>query len=160
MDTYSQIYVSKLVAAPLSEYELVELLDRSRRRNACLHVTGILLKLDDYFLQLLEGREADVQQLFRRIADDRRHEILGVVGESAAPQRLFPDWPMGFRDLHRMVFTADGKSIRGDSLTGSDLLHNPQLCHRLLRELQAKMSFAPPPEVVRKLAIVGDRRSA
>jgi hypothetical protein len=143
METYSLTYVSKLVSAPITDCGFVELLDRSRRRNAVLHVTGMLLKLDDHFLQLLEGREADVRQLFRRISCDARHQILGIIEEAPAPHRLFADWPMGFRDLNRVSSIGGAEAPRGRSLAGADLTCNPQLCHDLLSKMHSIMCFAP-----------------
>lgn len=82
-----------------SKSELVALLEKSRVKNARLGITGILLYRDGDFLQLLEGEETAVRQLYRQIEADARHTAVTSLIEEQCEERLFADWSMGFRDL-------------------------------------------------------------
>lgn len=92
------LYLS-VAQRPFSKIELLALLDKSRQNNARLGVTGILLYRDGDFLQLLEGEEPAVRQLYQRISADPRHVGVRTLVEERCEQRLFEDWSMGFRDL-------------------------------------------------------------
>jgi Sensors of blue-light using FAD len=66
----------------------------SRRNNAARGITGCLVCRYDLYLQMLEGDEAEVEQLYRRInADDRHVDVRRLIGERV-DARLFPDWAM------------------------------------------------------------------
>ena len=95
---FFHVYASSAVQ-PFEPAELRELLAQSRRNNAALGVSGMLLYKDGNFLQLLEGREAVVRELAARIARDPRHHQVTTLLEGFENEYQFPDWSMGFRDL-------------------------------------------------------------
>lgn len=76
-----------------------ELLTCSRAKNARLGITGLLVFRDGTFMQLLEGPQAVVEALFRKIKADERHYALVTLIEGPVPQRSFPNWSMEFRNL-------------------------------------------------------------
>ncbi|WP_375417612.1 BLUF domain-containing protein [uncultured Hymenobacter sp.] len=80
----------------LSAATLAELLRGSRQRNEQRDITGILLYQQLQFLQVLEGPEAAVRAIYRRIARDQRHYSLTVLSDGPIARRLFADWSMGF----------------------------------------------------------------
>lgn len=82
------------IAAYLSEVDSI--LATARRRNPASNVTGAMLFNEDWFVQLLEGEEADVRSTFDRIASDPRHEDVELLVDGTVPGRQFPDWSMGF----------------------------------------------------------------
>ena len=94
----SIVYVSSSVGM-LSKDELVELLVRSREKNERLGITGMLLYKDGNFIQILEGPEEPVRELYRTIEADPRHRGIIRLLELHT-ERRFPDWSMGFRDLN------------------------------------------------------------
>ncbi|WKZ58156.1 MAG: BLUF domain-containing protein [Cyclobacteriaceae bacterium] len=96
---YHLIYVSQ-AARPLAESELIEILRTSRENNASKNITGMLLYLNDKFIQVLEGEEKAVQELFDQISSDLRHNRVIRVLEGNAEQRTFKDWSMGFKQLY------------------------------------------------------------
>lgn len=85
----------------MDERSLVELLETSRRNNAKLEISGMLLYADGNFIQYIEGPEANVGALYDRIATDPRHRNLTVLSEGETDSRRFPDWAMGVRPLSR-----------------------------------------------------------
>lgn len=89
------IYFSHAVQS-FGDKLLMELLRESQNNNRRVNVTGMLLYHDGNFLQALEGRKPDVEEVFRRIAKDSRHA--GIISSTMMPlpARQFADWSMGF----------------------------------------------------------------
>jgi hypothetical protein len=99
------VYVSS-AAEPFSQNELLELLTKARAKNQRLDVTGMLLYKDGNFMQVLEGEETVVRELFACIERDPRHvgtivllEEIVPEQDGNSPERIFPDWSMGFRNF-------------------------------------------------------------
>ena len=89
------LYVSK-TAQPVSLGDLDDILTASRRNNAQSGITGLLLFIDDGFLQVLEGDEKAVRDVYARVARDPRHGEAMVMLDREIPVRAFPEWSMGF----------------------------------------------------------------
>ena len=92
------VYISA-AKRPCAPPELAAILEVSRRNNARLGVTGILLYDAGSFIQVLEGDRPVMQELFERIAQDPRHHRLTLIGESEIAQRSFGEWTMGYVSL-------------------------------------------------------------
>jgi hypothetical protein len=90
---YRLVYISSQVR-PLQPAESERLLTRAGRRNAAAGVTGALLDYGGYFLQVLEGPRAVVEQTFERIRADRRHHQLVVVDRADDRPQRFERWSM------------------------------------------------------------------
>ena len=95
---FFHVYASSAVQLFTPE-ELRALLDTSRRNNAACGVSGMLLYKDGNFLQVLEGREATVQEIAAKIYRDPRHRGIITLMEGFENEYQFPDWSMGFCDL-------------------------------------------------------------
>jgi Sensors of blue-light using FAD len=80
----------------LSPSALDAILTTARHNNALCGVTGLLLYIDDGFLQMLEGEERMLLDLYNRIAVDRRHWNVRLMLDRQISARAFPDWSMGF----------------------------------------------------------------
>jgi hypothetical protein len=89
------IYLSQ-VSAPLSEDALSRLLEKSRVNNQGRNITGLLLYSERQFMQLLEGEEADVVQLYMDLAQDSRHTGLIKLADKPIMHRSFSEWSMAF----------------------------------------------------------------
>lgn len=85
--------------APMGTAGLIELLNEAREFNQKHDISGLLLHRDDSFLQVIEGRKADVLELYRRIQADSRHERVETLFEDYIEEREFSDWQMGFIEL-------------------------------------------------------------
>lgn len=94
----SVVYVST-ATVPFSDEELVALLEKSRRNNTRLELTGLLLFKDGQFMQALEGPDEAVQALYAIIERDPRHRGIRALMREQVTERQFPDWSMGFRTL-------------------------------------------------------------
>ncbi len=76
---------------------LRDILKTSRGYNATHGITGLLLFKEGRFMQLLEGDETAVRELYRRILRDERHRGIATLLEGNDKERMFPGWAMAFR---------------------------------------------------------------
>lgn len=98
MSLFHLVYISS--AKPgFGKAQLRMLLERSREKNLSLGVTGLLLHHEGKLLQVLEGEEKTVKQLFETIQTDSRHAGCTSLLEEEIPARQYPQWAMAFRDL-------------------------------------------------------------
>lgn len=75
---------------------LNDILAASRANNPLLGVTGLLIYIDGGFLQILEGEERTVRELYMRICTDRRHWEVRMLLDREVEKRAFGGWSMGF----------------------------------------------------------------
>ena len=79
-----------------SQEDLDDLLLDSRDYNVARHVTGVLLYCTSYFFQYFEGEEQGVLNVYERIQQSRRHEIVLEVFNDKIEEKQFSNWCMGF----------------------------------------------------------------
>lgn len=84
----------------LTPDDIAQILLSSQEKNSAKAITGILVYKDGNVLQVLEGDETDVSELFERIKRDSRHRGVIQIYRKTIEARDFPDWSMGFRDLN------------------------------------------------------------
>jgi hypothetical protein len=99
------IYMSRVTAA-LSPSDLVLLLERARQRNEQAGITGALVYGQHQFMQVLEGEQPIITQLYNRILHDARHVAVFKLADKAIAERTFTTWSMAFRELTPGEFTA------------------------------------------------------
>ena len=83
--------------------ELGQILAVARRNNGRLGVSGILLYEAGSFLQVLEGDEPVVRELYQTIESDERHFRVKIIEQRPIEQRSFSAWTMGFVSLDPKV---------------------------------------------------------
>jgi uncharacterized membrane protein (DUF373 family) len=95
------IQISYISAAkdPMSTQELLGLLRECRENNAGNGVTGMLLYANATFLQVLEGKERVVDDLFNKIRNDPRHTSLQMLHRISIQRRQYSEWSMGFKRI-------------------------------------------------------------
>jgi hypothetical protein len=84
---------------PITEAHLTELVTQCRPYNTYCDITGLLCYGDGHFVQLLEGPEAAVLELYAAICLDPQHEQVETLHEGAGPTRWFADWRMALTCL-------------------------------------------------------------
>jgi hypothetical protein len=92
------IYLS-WATAPLADTQLQQLLVLARRRNTELAVTGILFYGNGRFMQVLEGEEDTVRELYAHIKRDARHNNILTFADKPVAQRAFTEWAMAFQQV-------------------------------------------------------------
>ena len=95
------MYASR-AAEPVKPETLNAILKKSTSHNPSVGVTGVLCFSGDIFLQVLEGGRSQVSALYNRIAQDRRHRDVVLLGYEEIAERRFAGWAMGQANLHRL----------------------------------------------------------
>ncbi len=101
MSLISLTYVSS-EARPMTDDDLMAILNTARNFNPTKDITGLLLYRKGYFIQALEGEEADVTALFEKIKQDPRHTKVLCVSQEPIDRRSFQQWSMGFQNLDKL----------------------------------------------------------
>jgi len=86
-------YQSK-ISPELTIAEIESILIDARKRNNTHEITGCLVYFEESIVQILEGEESNVLQLFDKIKSDSRHHTLDLLWEGPSRQRYFPKWDM------------------------------------------------------------------
>lgn len=94
------IYTSA-ATEPFSPEELEELLVTARKNNDSLNITGMLIHEEGSFFQVLEGREENIDLLFDKICEDKRHNKITKLIFEAIEERSFSEWSMGHAEVTR-----------------------------------------------------------
>ncbi|MBL1137825.1 MAG: BLUF domain-containing protein [Chloroflexi bacterium] len=119
----------------LTEPALLEILEKAREKNARLGITGMLLYRGGNFLQVLEGEDESVRELYKVIRQDQRHKGVMLIAERPVSERNFAEWKMAFVNLQ----SVKPEDVPGYSeylnvnFTGETFSNNPTFAHRLLR---------------------------
>lgn len=113
------------IETPATQRVVFNVVRKSRRNNPGWGVVGTLLFGDGQFLQVLEGKAADVDALFEVIASDDRHRDLKVLLRQAVEKPAFAQWSMKFptmnEDLRSVLGLGLGDQFRPYQLGGKKL---------------------------------------
>jgi hypothetical protein len=93
----------------MTRADIAQLLRGAQMRNMNLDITGLLLQVDNRFIQYLEGPREAVTGLLRRIQQDPRHHHFEQLFEGPVAVRLFQDWSMAFSDFGASEFVGNGR---------------------------------------------------
>lgn len=117
-----------------SEEELAELLSSARAKNLDNQITGLLLYKAPLFMQLIEGPEDVVLELFETIKQDPRHGNVSGLVRDPITERTFPDWQMGFivPETSRIRQIEGFSDFLESSWNIDTLKARPSLSHRML----------------------------
>lgn len=147
---YQVIYSSES-ATPMQMDDLEDILEGARESNAEVGITGALVYVDGFFLQVLEGDAEEVRQLMGRIARDLRHESVTVLKQGEIPAALFSDWNMAYVSATAeqvaqwagLSLTAATPDIVAD--LNSDPMRVTQVTEHILRVLVEGLSESETP---------------
>jgi hypothetical protein len=102
------VYVSR-AAAGLETGEIYEIIRRAHAGNAPAGVTGALVFLDGWFVQVLEGEAGPLAARLARIRADPRHADLQIRQHERVHARIFAGQPMALRTRACL----DGRLLEG-----------------------------------------------
>ncbi len=93
------VYISNAVKL-FEERHLDELFCQSVNNNSTRNITGILLYNEGTFIQILEGHKQPLDNLFKTIHQDRRHNNITKILDRRIGDRLFSKYRTGFSTLN------------------------------------------------------------
>jgi hypothetical protein len=97
------IYVSE--RTDVSNANLQKIIASSRKNNPQVEVTGCLVSGMNSYLQLLEGFETSVDQLYLKISKDTRHANIKILNEENIENRLFTTWSMRLDPFNNLMWS-------------------------------------------------------
>jgi hypothetical protein len=97
------IYLSRANRA-FSHEELESMCVSFAAANQERNITGVLLRIGNYFVQVLEGEEVVVNELMRKIRLDSRHGAVTTLLEQPDTERAFADWSMNLIDCETTYY--------------------------------------------------------
>ncbi|MFT7267990.1 MAG: hypothetical protein ACI905_000189 [Roseivirga sp.] len=100
---YEIVYHSQAKTS-ITEVDIQTILQQSRKNNVKKGITGCLLYHKTQFLQLLEGEESQINQLYEIIKNDPRHKNVIILHAEKITDRIFDKWSMAFKDLGEKDF--------------------------------------------------------
>ena len=128
---YYLIYISS-ATHEMNHEELAEILDTARKANAKASITGMLLYKEGNFMQMLEGKKESVLKLYEKIKKAPRHKDVITVIERDEPIRSFPDWTMGFQDMHQIEGNLNYSDYISIKLIPEQFLGNAKFAHSFI----------------------------
>lgn len=96
---YQIVYASTANTGADGVELIQEILNKSRTNNTKKNITGILLYRSGIFIQLLEGENSAVLNLFEKIKSDTRHTNVNTIATISDGERMFPLWDMAYREI-------------------------------------------------------------
>jgi hypothetical protein len=92
MPLYRVSYLSRApeLRGNLRDQFVARILSQARENNTERGITGMLVYVDDYFIQVLEGSRGVVSSLMSVIMHDDRHSTVHLVHANPVSSRLFP----------------------------------------------------------------------
>jgi len=98
---YRLYYRSRQTPSIIPDLDVVvqHIVKSSIRNNKDDGLTGLLVTIQDSFIQTLEGPVDSVRNTYARISCDRRHRDPQIIAQGPVEKRLFSDWNMCARSL-------------------------------------------------------------
>ena len=94
-----ELLYTSTATSEMRDDQLAALLELSRRNNEAAGITGLLLYHEGTFMQVLEGEETAVLDLYQHILRDPRHTGSRVIWQLPVETRTFGEWSMAYRAL-------------------------------------------------------------
>lgn len=104
------LYVSR-IGLGVSHDDYRAILATCRANNPGRQITGVLCAGSGHFMQVLEGPQKNVMELYTRILEDPRHFDCMLLGVNYPRERLFSDWVMGYVSNPTAVMEARRKEL-------------------------------------------------
>ena len=135
---YRLVYhsLNRLVREPEAmRTEIDQILEKSRRNNGKVGITGALMFNSGFFVQVLEGPQIAIEATFERIQRDARHGEVTLLEFIPVEQRAFANWSMAFvgADEAGLGHLAETSGFDPSRLSGNELFET--LRDLLQREL-------------------------
>jgi hypothetical protein len=82
-----------------SDAWIPDMLERARTFNKQNEITGVLIcDNKKRFIQVIEGDDTIIDELYSRIQKDERHSAVLLIHETTITSRNFHEWSMAFKE--------------------------------------------------------------
>jgi class 3 adenylate cyclase len=151
-------YISKC-SRVISHEEVEEIGKISAENNQKIAVYGVLLYAHGMFFQVLEGRQAAVDQLYEKIKKDDRHtDIVCLKVERDITERAFSEWSMKAINLEKDVdVLMKPLQMLLDTIIGSYSILEKYTQPSILNMINAGINpLSAPPLAIKKIILFSD----
>lgn len=76
--------------------DIEDILNKARVNNSKIDITGMLCFSSNYFLQCIEGSRINVNELYHKILNDKRHSSIVLLDYKEISEREFSNWSMSY----------------------------------------------------------------
>lgn len=119
-----------VASRPPKKEDIDGILSQSTKNNSKNEITGMLMYRSGFFIQLLEGDESVVRELYKKIEKDPRHRDSKLLLEYKDESRIFPQWYMGMisepldaKELFDLVKPLQDQRIQFGEEQKSQIIH-------------------------------------
>ena len=115
------------IATPgLTEQDIKDIMDVSTKNNAELGITGCLMYYKNFFLQILEGEEETVLDLYEKIRHDHRNDQVTLLSTDTSDSPIFKEWAMAYYHVPNGDNLSDDElKVKQDLIELSDTSKKP-----------------------------------
>jgi hypothetical protein len=106
-----ELVYHSIAADKLTKKDILDILNTAHKFNKEHHLTGCLLYHNNEFLQILEGEEEVVRNLYASITGDERHHDLVLLATGYKKERYFDNWTMAYHEFNNGDFEELNKKI-------------------------------------------------
>ena len=85
----------------INDVDITTILNAARTFNLKNNITGCLVHHNNEFIQILEGEEMVIKELYSKIVLDKRHHTITLLAQNYKQERHFKDWNMAYYNLSR-----------------------------------------------------------
>jgi hypothetical protein len=130
-----RLFWASVPSPSFSAARINQIVSAARRNNSKHEISGMLLFTGAHFLEVLEGEDGDLADLWGRLKRDQRHCGLFRISDDRCAGRMYPEWKMGYlvdqevdvqiESLHRLQAQAERepRCVGGCSEWGARIIH-------------------------------------
>ncbi|WP_282031454.1 BLUF domain-containing protein [Winogradskyella eximia] len=133
-----QIIYTSQASEQFNKRSLLDLLHTSRGYNTIDNISGVLMHRDGYFLQIIEGEQDVIENLFQRLNNDTRHKNIKMILDRSVESRLFSNWAMGCADFDEpelSMLPGIRTDLSNPEVIEDLIIHLPEIADFLLDKL-------------------------
>jgi len=135
-----QIVYSSISRKVMNSDSIFELLTKAQAFNKEHGITGLLIYHSSVFLQLLEGEEKEVKELYQKILKDPRHSDMLILLEAKSETRLFDIWSMAYKKIEDITPELLGELIQvTKEISKNKKLSDSSKMMKLLKQFRFQM---------------------
>jgi hypothetical protein len=118
--------------------DIESILSKALKNNAQIEITGMLCFSRNHFLQCLEGSRTEVNKMYHKILNDKRHSNIILLEYNEISEREFTNWSMAY--LPESSLTAPINLKYSGSSLFSPYQMSGQSAHKMMLEFRDSLN--------------------
>jgi hypothetical protein len=92
----SRILYASTATDQFKPKDIEDILNKARQENSKLDITGMLCFSSNFFMQCIEASRANVNKLYHKVLNDKRHSNIILLNYQEISERDFGNWSMSY----------------------------------------------------------------